>query len=923
MLGLREAEHALSLLMNETGCSSAGVDHWFDPQQAHIRTALDSALMAAWELDMETFKMRRTSNAPELFGLPEEEQFTGVIESYRVLHAEDLARHALIIEEAFVLGTSYISRFRLIRPDNGEVVWVEDSGRAYKNKDGKVVKVAGVLRDISALKRFEEEARLSEQRLKAALNSSRVSLFNLDKNLRVTWASGSSLWYSVQELLGKEPEELFGKNEGARLRNLCVQVLETGQGARGEFNLRHGLLEVDIEFFVQPLHDAEGRVIGLTNSAIDITERKRSARALEITQQRYQVLFDSNLVGVVYGDLDGRIFEANDQFLQMVGAQRNELEDAGLRWLDNNDPETEQEAIRQAILSGSCHPYQKQYIRPDGSSTWVQVGFAILDKGSSEIIAIFLDISRQKEVEHQLVQSKDRFEVALQNAPVVLFNHDTELRYTWIHNPVWRPTVEETLGHTDLDFLSEKDASHLMQIKQNVLETQRGSRSEVHINIDGKPHYFDLTVEPLIGKEGLSGIACAAIDITDLKCAQEALKEADKRKDEFLAMLAHEIRNPLAALSAAYRLLQSDRLDDFHKAWSRDVIERQLGQLSRIIDDLLDVSRITRGKIRLEKERVDISDILNKAIESTQPENGANGRVLIREGAVKGLFTEADPTRMEQIFTNLIKNAFKYTHQDGIIRISAEQKDSSIVIRVKDNGVGISGDMLPRIFDLFSQADTSLDRAAGGLGIGLTIVKKLVDLHGGTITANSTGVGEGSEFVVTLPAAMVTVDTSSLVEVPVESSSIPELLTTSFEQNGQRILIVEDNRDTAKALRLVLEEKGHTVEMAFNGVEALNTFRRFCPQVVLLDIGLPGVSGFEVAQQLRAASKNAEHPLIIAVTGYGQPQDVCKSIESGFDLHLVKPVNLDKLDSILKGLQPPGGYKAHPFVADSFGIQQT
>lgn len=909
--------------MNETGCSLGGINHGFDPQQAHIRTALDSALMAAWELDMETFKMKRTSNAPELFGLPEEEQFSSVMESYRLLHADDLARHALIIEEAFVHGTSYISRFRLIRPDTGKILWVEDSGRAYKDTDGKVIKVTGVLRDISALKRIEEEARLSEQRLQAALNSSRVSLFNLDKNLRVTWASGSSLWYSLQELLGKEPEELLGKNEGARLRNLCVQVLETGQGARGEFNLRHGLIEIDIEFFVQPLHDAEGRVIGLTNSAIDITERKRSARALERTQQRYQVLFDSNLVGVLYGDLDGRVFEANDQYLQMVGAHRDDLEGNGLRWFDKDNSETEREAIQEAILKGSCSPYQKQYSRSDGSSTWVQVGFAMLDKGSTEVIAIFLDISRQKEVEHQLVQSKDRFEVALQNAPVVLFNHDTELRYTWIHNPVWRPTVDETLGHTDLDFLSEKDATHLMQIKQNVLETRRGSRSEVHINIDGRPHYFDLTVEPLIGKEGLSGIACAAIDITDLKCAQEALKEADKRKDEFLAMLAHEIRNPLAALSAAYRLLQSDRLDDFHKAWSRDVIERQLGQLSRIIDDLLDVSRITRGKIRLEKEHVDISDILNRAIESTQPENESLGRVLTREGALEGLFAEADPTRMEQIFTNLIKNAFKYTQQDGVIRVSAEQQDGSIVIKVKDNGVGISGDMLPRIFDLFSQADTSLDRAAGGLGIGLTIVKKLVDLHGGTITAHSAGAGEGSEFIVTLPAATVSVDTPSLADAAFESSPTPEPLTIPYEQNGQRILIVEDNRDTATALRLVLEEKGHIVEIAFNGAEALNAFRRFHPEVVLLDIGLPGVSGFEVAQQLRAASKNVEHPLIIAVTGYGQPQDVCKSIESGFDLHLVKPVNLDKLDSILKSVQPPRGYKPRQFPADSYGHQQT
>jgi CheY-like chemotaxis protein/nitrogen-specific signal transduction histidine kinase len=363
------------------------------------------------------------------------------------------------------------------------------------------------------------------------------------------------------------------------------------------------------------------------------------------------------------------------------------------------------------------------------------------------------------------------------------------------------------------------------------------------------------------------------------------LSEKDKRKDEFLAMLAHELRNPLAAIGNAVMLSSRSDLRD-HLEWSLGVIRRQMRHLSRLIDDLLDVSRISRGKIELKCARVDAETILRHAVETVRPlieEKQHALDVAIEPG---GLWTDADPTRLEQIIVNLLNNAAKYTEKGGRIEVAAGREGDAVRIVVSDTGVGIPPEKLSDMFELFVQGDRSLARSEGGLGIGLTVVKKLVEMHGGSISARSDGPGRGSEFTIRVPAAM-----------PI-AGAVHDAPKIAPSAGGSRVLVVDDNVDTVLGLSKILTILGHQVTTAFNGPDAIEAARRTRPEFVLLDLGLPGMDGYEVARRLRS-DDCCRHAVIIAITGYGHEADRNRSKESGFDHHLVKPLDHDALVTIL------------------------
>jgi signal transduction histidine kinase/ActR/RegA family two-component response regulator len=369
------------------------------------------------------------------------------------------------------------------------------------------------------------------------------------------------------------------------------------------------------------------------------------------------------------------------------------------------------------------------------------------------------------------------------------------------------------------------------------------------------------------------------------------LDEADRRKDEFLAMLAHELRNPLAAVANAASLLNTSTPED--REWATGVITRQSSQLAHLIDDLLDVSRITTGKIRLRKELIDVGAVLDRARDSAQPLINSRKHELICNYASGFLWLDADPTRLEQIVLNLLTNAAKYTPAGGRIDLSARLAQAEILITVRDNGIGVAPHRMPEMFQLFAQGERSIARSEGGLGIGLTIVQKLVEMHGGRIEAQSDGPNRGSTFTVCFPAATISAPAQTNNGLP--KQSLP----------GRRVLIVDDNIDTAQGLARILTRAGHEITVAHDGNQALVQAREQSPQSVILDIGLPGMDGFEVARRLRSEAGCA-NALIIAVTGYGQPEDRQKSIEAGFDHHLVKPVDLDELKKLLNKPLPDG-----------------
>lgn len=372
-----------------------------------------------------------------------------------------------------------------------------------------------------------------------------------------------------------------------------------------------------------------------------------------------------------------------------------------------------------------------------------------------------------------------------------------------------------------------------------------------------------------------------------------AVQEADRRKNEFLAMLAHELRNPLAPIRNAVHILSAAEQLPPKLAWARDVIGRQADHMARLIDDLLDVSRIVQGKVAVKPEKLQLSTLIERSVEASSPRLGARDQVLDVVLPKQGIELEGDPVRLAQVLSNLINNASKFSPTHSRIRLEARFADGELQLSVQDQGAGIAPEFLPHMFDLFAQADQSLDRSQGGLGIGLTLVKHLVELHGGRVWASSEGLGKGAEVTICLPAQLTGAGGVAAPAVP----AAPERVAPG-RHAASRILVVDDLAASAETLMTLLEMEGFEVRVAHEGQEALALAREFRPDVVLLDIGLPGMNGFEVALGLRSQPES-QNALLIALTGYGEAESRTRSAQAGFDFHMVKPADVNLLLSML------------------------
>jgi signal transduction histidine kinase len=398
----------------------------------------------------------------------------------------------------------------------------------------------------------------------------------------------------------------------------------------------------------------------------------------------------------------------------------------------------------------------------------------------------------------------------------------------------------------------------------------------------------------LLFTQALADVLGVAAEHKRLECELQlrvnVMAEGDRRKDEFLAMLGHEIRNPLAPVRNGLQILRAKAGADAIVDQTTDIMTRQIDLIVRLVDDLLDVSRITQGKVVLRRERIDLASIVNQAVETARPLIDSRGHKLSVNIQREAIHIDGDPSRLAQILWNLLSNAAKYTEPGGSIRLDACQVGNEVVVSVKDTGVGISAEMLLQVFDLFIQVDHTLERSEGGLGIGLTLVRRLVELHGGSVRAVSDGLGCGSEFIVRLPAS----PNSSSKEVSVQAVEI----SSKAPSVSHRILVVDDNVDSADSLATLLELYGHKVHTVYSGTAALEVALSFQPSIILLDIGLPGMDGYEVARRLRENTRFAKVTLV-ALTGYGQEDDRRRTQQAGFDLHLVKPVAPEQLNHLL------------------------
>jgi PAS domain S-box-containing protein len=486
------------------------------------------------------------------------------------------------------------------------------------------------------------------------------------------------------------------------------------------------------------------------------------------------------------------------------------------------------------------------------------------------------------------------YETILSNTPDLIYVFDLRHRFTYA-NPallqMWGRSRDEAIGKSlsELGYPDWHAAKHDAEIDR-VIATKQQVRGEVPFTGTNGRRIYEYIFVPVLGADGtVEAVAGTTRDVTERKQSEEHLRklagdlaEADRRKNEFLAMLAHELRNPLAAIRTAADILGFGG----STADVTAILQRQTGHVVRLVNDLLDVSRIMQGKVELRRETVELAEIVNRAVEIARPLIDGQQHQFVRSLPSEPIWLDADPVRLAQAISNLLANAAKYTELRGTIRLSAETSGEEAVIRVQDNGIGIDAATLPRIFDLFAQAERSIDRSQGGLGLGLTVAKSLIETHGGSISARSEGPGKGSEFAIRMPVVR-----TPQAPLPVQPRPVAAA--------GRRILIVDDNADAALMLKMLFSKMGkHEIRVAHDGFAALEAVKDFRPELVLLDIGLPGLDGFAVAARLREQPETAD-VVLAAVTGYGTTEDRQRSREAGFDEHLVKPISFDSIRALL------------------------
>lgn len=617
-----------------------------------------------------------------------------------------------------------------------------------------------------------------------------------------------------------------------------------------------------------------------TNAALTLeaqertkVEAERASQARE-AERRWRDLAEA-LPNLVWTDLpDGKCDYLSSQWGTYTGIPEQQL--LGLNWLEKvihpDDRERTLACWLTAVADKGVYDLEYRIRRHDGVYHWFKTRGVPIRDDQGRIVKWFgtcTDIQDQKQAVEELRLSEERFARFMQHLPGLAWIKDSQGRYTFANDAALKAFGQagnEFYGKTDTDLFPGETALEFQRNDRQALDSGTGVQVVETLEHDDGIHHSIVSKFPIPGLDGKATVVGGvAIDITELKRAEEALRDADRRKDEFLATLAHELRNPLAPIRNALQILKMPRVDAMTVERSREMMERQVHHLVRLVDDLLDVSRVMRGKIELRRERVELAAIVARAVEIVQPLIDTQGHELTIELPKESMLIDVDPVRMTQVVGNLLTNAAKYTEPGGRIWVNAELQDRAAELTIRDTGIGIASDMLSRVFELFVQVDHASTKAQGGLGIGLTLVKNLVEMHNGTVEARSNGFGNGSEFVLRLPLC-------AQMEEQYSSIESGTLDTNQVNNTGLRLLVVDDNQDAANSLAMLLRLDGHDVRVAFSGAAAIDTAKTFIPHAIFQDIGMPNMDGFEVARVLRkqAGMKNT---LLVALTGWGQIED--------------------------------------------------
>ncbi|MBC8087531.1 MAG: PAS domain S-box protein [Phycisphaerae bacterium] len=761
--------------------------------------------------------------------------------------------------------------------------------------------------------RVEAEERLRHQRnvTRTITENATTAIFMTDANRRCTFANPAAeamTGYTADELIGHVLHDRihYLRPDGSRYpAEECTldRALPDGNQIRNHEEL---FVRKDGTFFPVvcsvSLINAGGDPAGLVVEVRDVTHEQQAARAVAESQARFRQLAESIPQLTWMAHPDGNIFWYNQRWYDYTGTTLEEMRDWG--WKEVHDPEVlpvVMDRWQSSLASGASFDMVFPIRAADGSYRPFLTRVNPFRDEQGKIILWFgtnTDVSAEHDRAESLRRRQRELQTLADNSPDILTRFDRNHRHVFVNSAVERATglpAHQFIGRTNRELGMPAAQCDLWERTiDRVFETGREQSVDFEFDSPTGRQYFVGRFVPELGANGEIQYALGFTrDRTTERLAENAVQDANRRKDEFLATLAHELRNPLAPLRNGLEILRLTHSADSRAVQVRDIMERQVTTMTRLIDDLLDISRISLGKVELKRATVEISSVLDAAVEVSRPTLLAAQHQLDIDVPDKTLLLHADSTRVAQVIGNLLHNAAKYTPERGRITLSAHAVGNEVVIRVSDNGIGIPGDMLTRVFEMFTQIAHSSTKAQGGLGIGLALVRQLVEMHGGSVSAESEGAGKGSTFTVRLPRAG-----RDEVPRPETTGAGTAAPITEGGEEQLNILVVDDNIDAAESLASVLQLMGHNARTAFTGTNGLRELAASVPDFVFLDIGLPDVSGYEIAASIRG-DERLDRTIIVALTGWGSNDHRRRSVEAGFDYHLTKPADVAIIRRIL------------------------
>ncbi len=884
-------------------------------QQLHTTMALETTGVGVFRFDARSGHQVFSSRLKSIWGLQPGEAPT--VERIRALvHPED---REIVRAVTAALDPAGPGRFalehRIVRPD-GEVRWIQSQGQTeFEDANGvrRPLRCVGTMLDVTDRHRAQAKLARREAQLELATRIVGAGVFDHD------YLRGTIYWSPRLREIHELPADatpsftvldaqILPEDRAAHMAAVQASADPAGTGAFiSEYRVRrrNGEVRWILARAQTWFDDVDGRRRPIRTVGVeqDITDQKHIEAALRESEQRFIALADSVPVLAWTTTAAGDCDYLNRRWYEYTG--QDPEREIGTGWFDAVHPEDHGPITRfwqRAVRSGEPLEAEYRLRRHDGAYRWFSARASAQRGADGRIERWFGTSSDVDEIRRLVIASEraaQRLRLATDAAQLGILEYFIDGERHWDERARALCGVGPDEPVTFDVFISRvhpEDRALVQASMDRVLDPQRSSgRYETEyrvVDAAGNERWVRGTGHVRFQHGRPLHVIGTVQDVSTQKAIEAALRVADRRKDEFLATLAHELRNPLAPIRNAAQILASPKLDETALQWSRQVIQRQVTHMAWLLDDLLDVARITQGKLELRRERISLAGVIETAVEAARPLIDGKRHALAIELPEPDVEIDADPLRLAQVISNLLTNAAKYTDPGGRIALVACLAPPNLAITVRDTGIGISPGALRSIFEMFSQVADTLSRSEGGLGIGLALIKGLVELHGGSIEARSEGAGRGSEFVVHLPLP------TAAGNAAVRSEANP----VGKPRSGRRVLVADDNQDAADSLGLILELAGHQVRVAHGGHSALQIAAEFHPDVVLLDIGMPDLNGYDTARALRAAP-GGEDLELIALTGWGHPDDKRRAAEAGFDRHLTKPVDPAALEALLRGAE--------------------